>query len=84
MSSLQCLCLCVNAVCIQTEKKTEEDYKKQHTAAFKSATQRLALSLLAKVSLLPSLSQQHPLQLSLFHSFLSSHQVSVVKPLKPT
>ncbi|XP_033476361.2 sperm-tail PG-rich repeat-containing protein 2 [Epinephelus lanceolatus] len=34
----------------ETEKKTEEDYKKQHTAAFKSATQRLALSLLAKDS----------------------------------
>lgn len=39
-------------VSVQTEKKTEEHYKKQHTAAFKSTTERLALSLLAKVSLL--------------------------------
>lgn len=41
-------------VCVQTEKKTEEHYKKQHTAVFKSATERLALSLLAKVSVFPS------------------------------
>lgn len=41
----------VLCVCIQTEKKTEEHYKKQHTAVFKSATERLAL--LAKVSLFP-------------------------------
>ncbi|GLD54046.1 sperm-tail PG-rich repeat-containing protein 2 isoform X1 [Lates japonicus] len=34
----------------ETEKKTEEHYKKQHTAVFKSATERLALSLLAKDS----------------------------------
>ncbi|XP_056231480.1 sperm-tail PG-rich repeat-containing protein 2 isoform X2 [Seriola aureovittata] len=34
----------------ETEKKTEERYKKQHTAVFKSATERLALSLLAKLS----------------------------------
>ncbi|XP_022613329.1 sperm-tail PG-rich repeat-containing protein 2 [Seriola dumerili] len=34
----------------ETEKKTEERYKKQHTAVFKSATERLALSLLAKDS----------------------------------
>ncbi|XP_042344922.1 LOW QUALITY PROTEIN: sperm-tail PG-rich repeat-containing protein 2 [Plectropomus leopardus] len=34
----------------ETEKKTEENYKKQHTAVFKSATERLALSLLAKDS----------------------------------
>ncbi|XP_070690540.1 sperm-tail PG-rich repeat-containing protein 2 [Pempheris klunzingeri] len=34
----------------ETEKKTEEPYKKQHTAVFKSATERLALSLLAKDS----------------------------------
>ncbi|XP_029295949.1 sperm-tail PG-rich repeat-containing protein 2 [Cottoperca gobio] len=27
----------------ETEKKTEEDYKKKHTAVFKSATERLAL-----------------------------------------
>uniref|UniRef100_A0A3B4Y7C8 Sperm tail PG-rich repeat containing 2 n=1 Tax=Seriola lalandi dorsalis TaxID=1841481 RepID=A0A3B4Y7C8_SERLL len=31
-------------------EKTEERYKKQHTAVFKSATERLALSLLAKDS----------------------------------
>lgn len=41
-------------VCVQAERKTEEHYKKQHTAVFKSATERLALSLLAKVRLLPS------------------------------
>lgn len=46
--------VCLLFVCIQTEKKTEELYKKQQTAVFKSATERLALSLLAKVSLLPS------------------------------
>ncbi|AWP07206.1 putative sperm-tail PG-rich repeat-containing protein 2 [Scophthalmus maximus] len=34
----------------ETEKKTEELYKKQQTAVFKSATERLALSLLAKDS----------------------------------
>ncbi|XP_071378076.1 sperm-tail PG-rich repeat-containing protein 2, partial [Centroberyx affinis] len=34
----------------EVEKKTEELYKKQHTAAFKSATERLASSLLAKDS----------------------------------
>ncbi|XP_070761176.1 sperm-tail PG-rich repeat-containing protein 2 [Enoplosus armatus] len=34
----------------ETEKKTEERYKKQHTAVFKSATKRLALSQLAKDS----------------------------------
>ncbi|XP_067467411.1 sperm-tail PG-rich repeat-containing protein 2 isoform X1 [Thunnus thynnus] len=34
----------------ETEKKTEEHYKKQHTAVFKSATERLASSLLAKDS----------------------------------
>ncbi|KAM7392077.1 hypothetical protein PAMP_022713 [Pampus punctatissimus] len=34
----------------ETEKKTEEHYKKQNTAVFKSATERLALSLLAKDS----------------------------------
>uniref|UniRef100_A0AAQ6IN72 Sperm tail PG-rich repeat containing 2 n=1 Tax=Anabas testudineus TaxID=64144 RepID=A0AAQ6IN72_ANATE len=34
----------------QTEKKTEEHYKKQHTAVFKSTTERLPLSLLAKDS----------------------------------
>ncbi|XP_044053082.1 sperm-tail PG-rich repeat-containing protein 2 isoform X2 [Siniperca chuatsi] len=34
----------------ETEKKTEEHYKKQQTAVFKSATERLALSLLAKDS----------------------------------
>lgn len=45
-------------VCFQTEKKTEEEYKKQHTAVFKSATERLAL--LAKVSLFPSVSQHAP------------------------
>ncbi|KAG7490102.1 hypothetical protein JOB18_028112 [Solea senegalensis] len=34
----------------ETEKKTEEHYKRQNTAAFKSATERLSLSLLAKDS----------------------------------
>ncbi|XP_038558834.1 sperm-tail PG-rich repeat-containing protein 2 [Micropterus salmoides] len=34
----------------ETEKKTEEHYKKQQSAVFKSATERLALSLLAKDS----------------------------------
>ncbi|KAF7655356.1 hypothetical protein LDENG_00057430, partial [Lucifuga dentata] len=34
----------------ETEKKMEELYKKQHTAAFKSTTERLAGSLLAKDS----------------------------------
>nr|XP_020458093.1 sperm-tail PG-rich repeat-containing protein 2 [Monopterus albus] len=34
----------------ETEKKTEEHYKKQHTAVFKSATERLPLPLLAKDS----------------------------------
>ncbi|XP_069034424.1 sperm-tail PG-rich repeat-containing protein 2 [Embiotoca jacksoni] len=34
----------------ETENKSEESYKKQHTAVFKSATERLALSLLAKDS----------------------------------
>ncbi|XP_026176671.1 sperm-tail PG-rich repeat-containing protein 2 isoform X2 [Mastacembelus armatus] len=34
----------------ETERKTEEHYKKQHTAVFKSATERLALSLQAKDS----------------------------------
>eukprot|EP00064_Thunnus_orientalis_P010984 superscaffoldBa00001541_g11014 len=36
--------------CHTPEKKTEEHYKKQHTAVFKSATERLASSLLAKDS----------------------------------
>ncbi|XP_062273843.1 sperm-tail PG-rich repeat-containing protein 2 [Scomber scombrus] len=34
----------------ETKTKTEEDYKKQHTAVFKSVTERLASSLLAKDS----------------------------------
>nr|XP_046243507.1 sperm-tail PG-rich repeat-containing protein 2 isoform X2 [Scatophagus argus] len=34
----------------ETEKKTEERYKKQYTAVFKSATERLTSSLLAKDS----------------------------------
>ncbi|XP_055368110.1 sperm-tail PG-rich repeat-containing protein 2 isoform X2 [Betta splendens] len=34
----------------QTETKTEEPYKKQRTAVFKSTTERLALSLPAKLS----------------------------------
>ncbi|XP_029916142.1 sperm-tail PG-rich repeat-containing protein 2 [Myripristis murdjan] len=34
----------------EVEKKTDEHYKEQHTAAFKSATERLVLSLLAKDS----------------------------------
>ncbi|KAF3695740.1 Sperm-tail PG-rich repeat-containing protein 2 [Channa argus] len=34
----------------ETEKKTEENYKKQNTAVFKSNTERLAQSLLAKDS----------------------------------
>uniref|UniRef100_UPI0037E895CE sperm-tail PG-rich repeat-containing protein 2 n=1 Tax=Semicossyphus pulcher TaxID=241346 RepID=UPI0037E895CE len=34
----------------ETEKKTEEHYKQQHTAVFRSATERLASSLLAKDS----------------------------------
>ncbi|XP_034452330.1 sperm-tail PG-rich repeat-containing protein 2 [Hippoglossus hippoglossus] len=34
----------------ETERKTEELYKKQHTAVFKSATERLASSLSAKDS----------------------------------
>ncbi|KAG7223430.1 hypothetical protein INR49_015533 [Caranx melampygus] len=34
----------------ETEKKTEEYYKRQHTAVFKSATERLASSHLAKLS----------------------------------
>ncbi|XP_040011518.1 sperm-tail PG-rich repeat-containing protein 2 isoform X2 [Xiphias gladius] len=34
----------------ETEKKTEERYKKHHMAVFKSATERLALSQLAKDS----------------------------------
>lgn len=42
--------MCVNAVCFQAEKKTEEHYKKQNTAVFRSATERLTLSQLAKVS----------------------------------
>lgn len=41
------VCVCV---CVQTGKKTEEQYKMQNTAPFKSATERLSLSLLAKVS----------------------------------
>ncbi|XP_052317066.1 sperm-tail PG-rich repeat-containing protein 2 [Oncorhynchus keta] len=38
----------------KVEKKTEELYKKQHTAAFKSATERLAISLVAKDTPPPS------------------------------
>ncbi|KAM9391466.1 sperm-tail PG-rich repeat-containing protein 2 [Pholidichthys leucotaenia] len=34
----------------QSQKRTEQSYKKQHMAVFKSATERLALSLLAKDS----------------------------------
>lgn len=68
-------------ICIQTEKKNEEQYKRQHTAVFKSATERLALSLLAKVSLFPSTPFGSLFQLQLFwsHSFLTSHQVSAVE-----
>ncbi|KAM6958771.1 sperm-tail PG-rich repeat-containing protein 2 [Aplochiton taeniatus] len=38
----------------KVDKKSEELYKKQHTAAFKSATERLAISLMAKDSPPPS------------------------------
>ncbi|XP_014186964.1 sperm-tail PG-rich repeat-containing protein 2 isoform X1 [Haplochromis burtoni] len=38
----------------EKEKKTEESYKQQHTAAFKSVTERLASPLLAKDSPAPS------------------------------
>ncbi|XP_029960076.1 sperm-tail PG-rich repeat-containing protein 2 [Salarias fasciatus] len=42
----------------ETEKKIEESYKQQNTAVFKSATERLVSSLLAKVSLSSLLSRQ--------------------------